>query len=105
MVGNDSDGVSVIGNVIVIDTYVSCECGIGKKMIVIDCCDVYTVCPYCGFREWEWRCGDSLDYLDYMDKMYRVSERFGKGLGYFVEASVELCKTKHKRYSKVDVYE
>lgn len=77
---------------IYLETDVRCgECGDGKKVIVISCCDIFTVCNMCGFKEHEWRCGDSLDYLDYMDRVYGISHAYGKSLKYFVEAAMNIC--------------
>jgi hypothetical protein len=32
-----------------------------------------------------------LDYLDYMDRVYKVSLSYGKSLKYFVEAAINIC--------------
>jgi len=83
---------TVVGGSIHLETDVRCgECDDGKKVIVISCCDIFTVCNRCGFKEYEWRCGDSLDYLDYMDRVYKVSLSYGKSLKYFVEAAINIC--------------
>jgi hypothetical protein len=47
------------------------ECG-GVKVLEIRNKVIYSKCLNCGFTEWEWSTGDSLGYLRYLSKLYKV---------------------------------
>ena len=52
------------------------ECG-GKDtvVLVIRRDGVWSKCLRCGFMEWEWSYGDSIDYLEYLAKEYHISKK------------------------------
>jgi len=51
------------------------ECGgKGTRTLIIDRVrGVFSKCSRCGFWEWEWTYGDSLDYLEYLAKRYGIT--------------------------------
>jgi hypothetical protein len=51
------------------------ECGgKGTKTLIVDRHrGVFSKCQKCGFCEWEWTYGDSLDYLEHLAKKYHIT--------------------------------
>jgi ribosomal protein L37AE/L43A len=59
------------------------ECGQknAKRLLIIRGRGIWSECKFCGCGEWEWAYGDSLDYLHYLAKKYRVKyEQILEGL-------------------------
>jgi len=47
------------------------ECG-GEKFLLVNRNGIFSICSKCGFNEWEWTWGDSVDYLYYLADRYGV---------------------------------
>lgn len=51
------------------------ECGGIVNLAITSRGDILSICRRCGFVEWEWSLGDSLDYLQYLARMYGIDYR------------------------------
>lgn len=50
------------------------ECdGEGTKVLIVTRNGIWSKCKRCGMMEWEWKMGDSMDYLKYLADRYNTT--------------------------------